>query len=581
MHVGEQHPGPADPPSAPSAQEAQSRQAPPGPARAQVRGVARLATRRWWVSAASAAVVTVVLYVLLVRISMSWPMNSDGANNALQAWDMIHGHVLLPGWIIGDASVATFELPLYGIVELVTGLHGVIFHLVAGLTYLIVTGFAAALAAAGSRGAAAVARCGAVIAVLAVPVLTDQGVSILLAAPNHTGTAVFLLAAFLLIDRAPAWRFTPPLLALILCAGELGDATVLYIAVPAVIVVCGYRMAAARRIRSADGAAVVAAVVSLPLEYLIHTLMRHLGGYVMVQPKNAIAPPGEWPAHLVITFRAIRTLFGAFGAEVVPAHTSLSGLAGVFGVACLLAAVFGFGKAVSRWTAASRAEQLACAAIVINLGAYTVSTLPTTYSSREVVAVLPLGAVLAARACVPSRIASADTARLTVTAAALAAAVPLALAAVTLPPSTPPAAPLAAFLQAHRLTYGIGGYWDSSAVTLESHDQVQVRAVVSVTAQAYKPGAPAALWFGPGKLAPFYWEAKASWYDPSQHNATFVIANGQYPDTTPLSSAEVEYAFGAPAAAYQVAGREIMVYRTNLLRRLAPPLLPGPLGNGL
>jgi hypothetical protein len=408
--------------------------------------------------------------------------------------------------------------------------------------------------------------------VLAAPLVTDQGVSILVGPPDHTGTSVFLLASFLLIDRAPARRFTPPLLAVVLCAGELGDATVFYIAVPAILLVCAYRMAAARRIRSADGAMAVAAVVSLPLEYLIHALMQHLGGYVMVQPKNAIVPPSEWPAHLVITFRAVRTLFGAFGATVVPAQTPLSGAADVFGLACLLAAAFGFVKAVSRRTAAPRAEQLACAAIVVNLAAYTVSTLPSTYSSREVVAVLPLGAVLAARACVPSRIASAERARAAVAAATFLAAAPLAVAAVTLPPSAPPAAPLAAWLQAHRLTYGIGGYWDSSAVTLESHDQVQVRAVTSVTPQAGKPGVAQGLWWGPGRLAPFYWETKADWYDPSAHDATFVIANGQVPDSAPLSSRP---------ATYQVAGREIMVYRTNLLRRLGPPLLTGPLGNGL
>jgi len=590
MHVGEQHSGPGDPPEVTTAQrrETQLTQAQPeetelaagqpggGPGAAPPRR-----SRGRWAVAAACLALAVVMYAVLVRISQSWPMNSDGANNALQAWDMIHGHLLLHGWIIGDASVCTFELPLYAVVEAIVGLHGVIFHLVAGLTYLIVMVFAAALAAAGSRGSAAVARCAVVIAVLAAPVVTDQGVSILLAAPNHTGTSVFLLASFLLIDRAPGWRFTPLLLGAILCVGELGDATVAYIAVPAVLVVCAYRMAAARKIRSADGKMAVATVVSIPLEYLIHALMLHLGGYVMVQPKTSIVPPSQWPSHLVVTFRAVRTLFGAFGATVVPAHSALSGAADLFGAACLLAAAFGLLKGLWRWTAASPGEQLACAAVVINLVAYMVSTLPSTYSSREVVAVLPLGAALAARACVPRRIAGVERAGIAVAATAAAAVVPLAAALLTLPPAPAPAAPLAVWLRAHGLTYGIGGYWDSSSVTLQSRDQVQVRAVVSVTAEAGKPGVPPALWWGLGRLAPFYWETKADWYNPSAHDARFVIANGTYPDSAPLSSAEVEHAFGPPAATYQVAGREIMVYRTNLLKRLAPPVLPGPLGNGL
>ena len=69
-------------------------------------------------------------------------MNSDGANNALQAWDMLHGHLLLHGWIIGDATFYTFELPLYAITEFFFGLPALTFHLAAALTYLIVVAFA-------------------------------------------------------------------------------------------------------------------------------------------------------------------------------------------------------------------------------------------------------------------------------------------------------------------------------------------------------------------------------------------------------------------------------------------------------
>ena len=98
------------------------------------------------------------------------------------------------------------------------------------------------------------ARCGVVVGVLAAPIVTQQGVSILLAAPDHIGASVFLLGSFLIIERAPARRFTPPLLAVILCAGQLGDATVLYVAVPAILLVSAYRILAVRRIRTGDTA---------------------------------------------------------------------------------------------------------------------------------------------------------------------------------------------------------------------------------------------------------------------------------------------------------------------------------------
>ena len=74
-----------------------------------------------------------------------------------------------------------------------------------------------------------------------------------------------MLVSFLLIDRAPGRRFTPPLLCAILCAGQIGDATVRYVAVPAILLVCAYRVLAARKIRTADTAILLAAAASLPL----------------------------------------------------------------------------------------------------------------------------------------------------------------------------------------------------------------------------------------------------------------------------------------------------------------------------
>ena len=75
-------------------------------------------------------------------------------------------------------------------------------------------------------------------------------------------------------------------------------------------------------------------------------------------------------------------------------------------------------------------------------------------------------------------------------------------------PSVPPAnARLAAFLAAHHLTSGIGGYWESSVVTVGSDGAVTIRAVL------------------PGTLQPDLWEAKGSWYDSGPNRATFLVTD--------------------------------------------------------
>jgi hypothetical protein len=533
MHVGEQHSGHPDPAATQAAEPLRHA----GP-----RGSRAALGRRW--AAAAWVGGGLVLFALFVRISFSSAINSDGANNALQAWDMLHGHLLLHGWVTGDASVYTLELPLLAIVESLFGLTSTTCHIASALTYLAVAACGVALACRNSRGAATAARCGVAVAVLAGPLVTGQGVAILLQKPDHIGTSAFLLGSFLLIDRAPGWRFTPPLLLVILCAGQLGDATVLYVAVPAVVLVCAYRVLAARKIRTADTVLAVTAAVSVPLALLVRQIMVRLGGYAMVAPKTALSSPGQWAHNALLTLHYIRTLFGAtaLGPAAVPDAAAVA-----FGWACLLAAAFGFAKVIWTWRAASRGEQLVCAAIVLNLAVFIVSVMATTTDQREIAAVLPCGAVLAARACVPGRIVGVTRARVALSAAALAAVLPLA-AATTQPPATPPAVALAAWLKAHRLTYGVAGYWEASVVTLESGDQVQVRAIT-----------------GTSSLVPYYWETKLSWYAPAQHRATFMIAN----DSDGISVADAEHSFGRPTAIYDVAGCQVMVYRTNLLGLLS------------
>src|ERR1022692_478830 len=62
------------------------------------------------------------LFAFYLRISFDGQVTSDGANSALQAWDMLHGHFLLHGWIIGDATYYTFDLPVLALVEIFFGL---------------------------------------------------------------------------------------------------------------------------------------------------------------------------------------------------------------------------------------------------------------------------------------------------------------------------------------------------------------------------------------------------------------------------------------------------------------------------
>jgi hypothetical protein len=288
----------------------------------------------------------------------------------------------------------------------------------------------------------------------------------------------------------------------------------------------------------------------VPLSLAVRALMRHFGAYLMVAPRTRLAPAGRWPHNAALTWYAVRQLFGVSAGP----GTRPAGAAAIFGAVCLLVAVAGLVRVAWRWRTARRAEQLLLVAIVVNIAAYTISTLPTPRTPHDLVTVLPAGAILGARALVPDRLTGRRTAlAATATAAAVAALLPLSLAA-TRPPQTPPVASLTAWLEAHGLRYGLAGYWDGSAVTLQSAGQVQARTVE----------------VNGGKVTPFPWETNTLWFDAAQHYANFVIFGVADHDLPPAA----ERFFGKPVAAHRVGGFEVLIYDRNVLRVVRPPVLP-------
>jgi len=142
------------------------------------------------------------LFACYLRVSATFATGSDGASNALEAWDLVHGNWLLRGWTLTDVSFYTTELPEYALVELVHGLRPDVVHIAAAITYTLLVLTAAALARGRASGAEGRAR-GLIAAGLMLAPQLGNGVHVLLSQPDHVGTQVLLLAIFLLVDRAP------------------------------------------------------------------------------------------------------------------------------------------------------------------------------------------------------------------------------------------------------------------------------------------------------------------------------------------------------------------------------------------
>jgi hypothetical protein len=88
---------------------------------------------KWLVPVAVGAACAGLLYCY-TRLSATFPGGSDGASNALEAWDLLHGNWLLRGWTLTDFSFYTTEMPEYAAAELARGLTPDVLHVAAALT---------------------------------------------------------------------------------------------------------------------------------------------------------------------------------------------------------------------------------------------------------------------------------------------------------------------------------------------------------------------------------------------------------------------------------------------------------------
>ena len=74
--------------------------APSRPVQQRAPGVLPAVIRRRLLTAAAVALAAAVLFVAYLRVSRTYPENSDEANILLMSWDMLHGNVLLHGWYL-------------------------------------------------------------------------------------------------------------------------------------------------------------------------------------------------------------------------------------------------------------------------------------------------------------------------------------------------------------------------------------------------------------------------------------------------------------------------------------------------
>jgi hypothetical protein len=511
-------------------------------------------------TAAVAGVAVVVLFVLYWRQSRLAPVTSDGASNALQAWDMLHGNLLLHGWQLSDVSFYATELPQYMLIEAVAGLGPWVVHVAAAMTYTLLVVLSALLARGRARGPEGLTRALLAGGIILAPQL--GATSTLLTAPDHVGTAVPVLLAWLVIDQnrrglGLRWRWlVPAAVCVVLTVAMVSDELALMVGIVPLAAACGLRLA--RNVstpRWYEAWLAVAAVVAGELGAAAPRVIADLGGYQEAKTPAQTAGLGHLGHAAWVMFQDLLELFGA---NVISARPGLDFAFSVLRLAGVIMVSLAFVLAAARFF---RAQELLVPAFVLaitlNLAAYMISAYGQSPDNvREIAAVMPLGAVLAGRVLAGPVLATRVRAvRLAAVVAIIGAGYALALAyGATQGQAAPANQALATWLDGHGLRDGLATYWQANSTTLDSGGRIMVSFAG----------------INDGRLAPGAWEASEADYDPLRHDAAFVVAGG--PQGQPGMQTAAELTFGPPRRIYHADGYTILVWDVNLLRRFGRTL---------
>ncbi len=478
------------------------------------------------------------------------PVDSDFVQCVLVARAILAGNVLLHGWVVASDNFLFTDVPgaLAGFVFFAEWRHALLVWPVVTDGLIMLTGLLLVLRS-GLRGSGRIVAVGLVAALLFTPEIRSLG-GFLSVPAQHAASILDVMILLLIIQSDQRAASLPFVLGfwtvstLLLFSDPF--AVVFFLAPMASILVVQLATGTERHLSSRLlGATIVAGSIALVSKPLILAC----GGFETAPAfTTELVGFGGLRANLATIASDMTILAGA-------APHDLGFAARLFQSLALIGAVVAIGASLRLASRTTGGIELLLALCVVSDVAgclvseqYHRSTVTgVTYNADQKRYLTPAvvfgwlllslwaGRVVRAvpdrtvRVALASALVAAGAVRFS--AATVAAAETRSLAAAI---TSEPQARLAAWLSAHRLTRGVGSYWEASAVTVLSNGEVRVRAVLGID----------------GRLLPFRWIADDGWYrgPPPQF---VVFARG---DWFRIDEKSIAATYGAPASVTDVDG---------------------------
>lgn len=532
----------------------------PAGRRATQRGAHRLGS----IAAILAAIagLTALLYFLSAQ---TFPADSDSATVVLEGQALAAGHLTLHGWALSVDSFWSVDAVFYTAGVLVVGLRSILEYLVPAFIAALVVVMGIVIARDGRRGAASVGAAITVVALLGLP--SHYLIYFLVRGPVHIGTTLWCLVAFFLLRRGRMgveWLVAVAFLA----AGLLGDLQTVGIGL-APVFFAGLAATARTRRWRAGIPLVAAAAGSVLVAGIVRSIADLIGTFAIGNVQ-----PAATSSQMVVNLRnllpdGLHMLGIQSDTAGVPTPLEDVRIVGVL----LVVATLGFfavrlafglvkgsnendsGESVAtaatgvgseRW----RLDDLLFFGFLGGVVIYiTLSSADLTAFDRYLTSSVIFACILAGR-MVGAGITKYRSTRTLWVAAAIATVCMLAFASadgiiinsgVTKSDPQQPVSTLGRFLEAHGLRTGLGDYWSSSIVTVDTDGAIKVRPVTSNPA---------------GRIVRYERQSSATWYAGTSFQ--FLVYNTDLPENVDASGARAT--FGPVLRTYRVGPYRVLVW---------------------
>ena len=501
--------------------------------------------------------------------------NADGATVVLEGSAVSHGNLLLHGWSLSLDSFWTVDVLFYALGVALIGVQPVLMHLIPALVAALCIIVASMLSGSGLANRARIFTAVIVVAALGFP--SHTGAYFLLQGPWHVVTTLYCLLAALLLARSKfdwRWFVAVGLLAL----GLSGDLQMLSLGVIPIFVAGLLGIARTRSFRAGlvpITAAAAACVVALAVRLVavaVGTFRVHESHHTvgLSQLTRDIGHFVNWSS----------ALFGVHlgpisGPSIAPIFVAVRTLVFAGVAAAVVAALIGIVLGTLRWApdrlsrfrengrtgevdhGVWRADDLLLCMTIGAIGTFGLLTLSDNPEyARYLDPVMIFGVALGAR--VIGRFATGFTDRKwRVSLGALVLITGLcATSSILDTRAAPPRVPttgLEAYLTAHHLYSGVGDYWASSIVTVNTKERVTIRPVVANASM---------------EIVPDGRQATIDWYR-NRHFAFLVYATRPHGH---VNRATAERTFGRPEKIVRIGSYFVVTWPQPIL--LSPHPFP-------